>query len=433
MPSMLQSRRASARRLEGRSSGRGLFFDAGFATAFTDIAATCQFNWTDIIPHLYTGKFGNQNQHFATLIPPSIGELYLRKLVLFALEQTNGTPDGELIRVSLQADGFPITAELQTNVPPELTKLPRKETLLEDLSKQLGDYAPVALLFVDLDKFKSVNDQFGHLEGDKCLIDVVSTLGGAIRGKGKLYRYGGDEFCVLLPNYSIDEGRMTAERIRAAIEARPPVRGSVKVTASIGVASSEMHERHVISSVGIAPIPQADPTELVALADKAMYESKNGGGNRVSKAGGMTDYRQPPEPRLTPEEVQNRVLLVDLEVSIVQGLGQSFLVNVENKSDERVIVKRIKFSHDGVKLAETPLPKPNDAWTITPRLRLPISWVAGNPDPALKLMGLLRTYAKPSTAILDVEVLAEILGISKICQSRIQVQVDPGSKRISQL
>ena len=96
----------------------------------------------------------------------------------------------------------------------------------------------------------------------------MSTIGAAIQGKGKLYRYGGDEFCVLLRNYSTAEGHMTAERIRAAIDAKPPVRGSVKVTTSIGVASSEMQ--------GLE-----DPQKLVDSADKAMYVAKGTTKNRV--------------------------------------------------------------------------------------------------------------------------------------------------------
>jgi diguanylate cyclase (GGDEF)-like protein len=253
---------------EGEEFWKKALFDAGFPTAFTDTALTYQFNWTDIISHLYTGKFGNQNQHFAVVIPPSIGESYLKKLVVFALERSIGTPAGDLIRESLQADGFPISGELDTNVPPELARLPTKDVLLKDLSQQIRDHPPVSVIFVDLDNFKGVNDQFGHLEGDKCLIDVVRTIGAAIQGKGKLYRYGGDEFCVLLPNYSTAEGHMTAERIRAAIEAKPPVRGSVKVTTSIGVASSEMR--------GLE-----DPEKLVDSADRAMYSAKRTTKNRV--------------------------------------------------------------------------------------------------------------------------------------------------------
>lgn len=243
-------------------------FDAGLAPAFIDVAATYQFNWTDIIPHLHTGKFGAQNQTFATRIPPNVGELYLNRLVAFALEQSKDTLMEGGIRESLQDDGFAISSESQTNIPPELAKLPTKEALLKDLSSQIRDHSLVAVMFVDLDNFKSVNDQLGHSEGDKCLIDVVTTIRGVVQGKGKLYRCGGDEFCVLLPNFSTAEAHVTAERIRAAIEAMPPVGGIVEVTTSIGVASSD--------------VPYLEnPQALVDSADGAMYVSKWTTKNRV--------------------------------------------------------------------------------------------------------------------------------------------------------
>jgi hypothetical protein len=113
---------------ERREFWRNILFDEGLATGFIDIAATYDFNWTNILPHLYTGKFGTQNQTFATLIPPSVGELYLNKLVVFALEQNKDTPMEEGIRKSLRDDGFAISSGSQTRVPPERAELPTKET-----------------------------------------------------------------------------------------------------------------------------------------------------------------------------------------------------------------------------------------------------------------------------------------------------------------
>ncbi|MFQ5741630.1 MAG: GGDEF domain-containing protein [Acidobacteriota bacterium] len=122
--------------------------------------------------------------------------------------------------------------------PRSVLSLPGKDRLQGHLESLLCDEKLVGAIFIDLDNFKAVNEQFGHEAGDKCLEAVVEIIGGAIRGKGRLYRYGGDEFVILLPNFETDEVAATAERIRHTIEAGNPG-GAVRVTASIGVASSE--------------------------------------------------------------------------------------------------------------------------------------------------------------------------------------------------
>ncbi len=88
---------------------KDFLFDNGFATEFTDIASTYQYKWTDIIPDLYTAKFGRQNQHFATRLPPFASELYLRQLVALAWSQSKPSTLANKIRESLRADGFPLS------------------------------------------------------------------------------------------------------------------------------------------------------------------------------------------------------------------------------------------------------------------------------------------------------------------------------------
>jgi len=155
-----------------------------------------------------------------------------------------------------------------TEIPESLRRLPDKPALLRDTDNYSKDAKPIGLIFVDLDGFKSVNDSLGHQSGDKCLEKVVETIGTAIAGKGRLYRYGGDEFVVLLPNFLIAEATATAERIRASIDAADP--GSpIKITASIGIASSDQPKLRTAE-------------ELIKAADEAMYVSKNSGKNRVT-------------------------------------------------------------------------------------------------------------------------------------------------------
>jgi diguanylate cyclase (GGDEF)-like protein len=146
--------------------------------------------------------------------------------------------------------------------------LPNKEILLSDMATILERHTVTTLLVIDLDEFKSVNDTQGHSEGDACLDRVVSTIANVVGRKGKLYRWGGDEFAVFLPDFSTEEAKVTAERIRYAVEQAKPG-GEIAVTTSIGIC-------------GIDRTDSKSPEEILDFADKAMYESKRLGKNRVT-------------------------------------------------------------------------------------------------------------------------------------------------------
>jgi len=148
--------------------------------------------------------------------------------------------------------------------------LPTKEVMLSDLRPILDRNSISAILVLDLDHFKSVNDKKGHSEGDACLDRVVSTIQTVVGRKGKLYRWGsGDEFAVLLPDFSTEEAQATAERIRFAVEQAKPG-GEITVTTSVGVCGTDRTDSK-----------SAD--EILDFADKAMYEAKRLGKNRVTK------------------------------------------------------------------------------------------------------------------------------------------------------
>jgi len=152
--------------------------------------------------------------------------------------------------------------------PQKALTLPNKDILLSEVTTMLGRNVAIALIVIDLDEFKSVNDTHGHLEGDACLVRVVSTIVTVIGVKGKLYRWGGDEFVVALPDFSTEEAQVTAERIRVAVE-QAKLGGNVAVTASIGVCGNDRTD----SKSG---------EEILAFADQAMYQSKQSGKNRVT-------------------------------------------------------------------------------------------------------------------------------------------------------
>lgn len=241
------------------------------------------------------------------------------------------------------------------------------------------------------------------------------------KGKGSAYRFGGDEFCVILPNFSCDESREVAERIRCGVAAIHLEGLPQNLSCSMGVASY--------------PKPIADATALLNAADKAMYASKNAGGNRVSttQVEAAESKDKSARPRVSSEQLQDRIAAVDLELSIDQGT-RYFLVYVENKSDEDVRVKKIKLCHQGVKVTEAPAqPSTPDEWDVVPRGRRPIGWTATN-DPCVALMGLLGVFDRAAPAILEVFLQAEVLGRLKTFDTqRIKVQTDPGVRRIVQI
>lgn len=155
-----------------------------------------------------------------------------------------------------------------------LTGLPNRR-LLEDRLDQLLAYAQrqeqnIGLLFIDLDRFKPVNDRHGHHVGDWLLQCVASRLQGCLRGSDTVARIGGDEFVVLLPAIaSLDEAFGVAEKIRACVEAPFTRAGDVHMEIS--------------ASIGVALYPQHAQTarELLHFADNAMYRAKNIGRNAV--------------------------------------------------------------------------------------------------------------------------------------------------------
>jgi diguanylate cyclase (GGDEF)-like protein len=291
---------------------------------------------------------------------------------------------------------------------------------LAELALASGPEAPGTLIILDIDNFKAINDTFGHEAGDRALKGVAQVLLRVVEKKGgSAYRYGGDELCIVLRNFSTSEGAAVAERIRQEIEATQIEGSPAKVTASVGVACF--------------PESTADRERLFRGADEAMYKSKSAGGNQVSLgAAGSADMEQAP-PRLTAQQIENRIAAVDLELAINEAVNNDFRVTVNNTSDEAVVVKKAKLSYNGVKLAETPPPGPKDDWSICTRGRRPIAWSAANTNPFYKLASLLGTFDRESEAVLDVEILAEVLGKPKACPSRIHVKVEPGGRRIWQI
>jgi len=149
----------------------------------------------------------------------------------------------------------------------------------ESLGRELVDLAqhahrPLSLLLIDVDHFKSVNDQLGHPAGDSVLQAIAQTLSAGVRVDDFVFRYGGEEFTVILAGAEAEPALEIAEHLRLAIAALPPPLAPWPITVSIGVAT----------------LPRDGETlaALLLIADKRLYRAKAEGRNRVIGTGTPT-------------------------------------------------------------------------------------------------------------------------------------------------
>ena len=144
------------------------------------------------------------------------------------------------------------------------------------LARAARDNGPVAVLMTDIDRFKSINDTFGHQAGDEILCEAANRMRGAVRAYDTVGRYGGEEFLIVLPGSAADGARSQAERIREAFNSEPfrARNEAFEVTCSFGVAWRD--------TAG-----PADAAALIREADLALYMAKANGRNRVECFSGL--------------------------------------------------------------------------------------------------------------------------------------------------
>lgn len=139
-----------------------------------------------------------------------------------------------------------------------------------EIEKVRKNYYPLSIVLLDIDHFKKVNDDYGHAAGDAALVSCVECIKKNVRKTDYVGRLGGEEFCVLLPNTTLDKAQEVAERIRTTIEEKPIVyqEHTIFITASFGITSFN-------STI------QNEWSNLLNKADVAMYQAKHNGRNQV--------------------------------------------------------------------------------------------------------------------------------------------------------
>ncbi|MBV1916240.1 MAG: GGDEF domain-containing protein [Pseudomonadales bacterium] len=196
----------------------------------------------------------------------------------FSLDQPPKESLLKLLEVSIASLLYPLRNALtyrevlQTALTDQLTGAGNRaaldNTLKREMSLSKRHQQPLSMLAIDIDWFKKVNDTYGHQAGDEILTTLVETIGKPSRSTDQTFRYGGEEFVVLLHNTNPTGAAIIAERIRAAIEQHTLVFAgeTIKITVSIGTATLKMED---------------STTSLFNRADQALYEAKRSGRNRV--------------------------------------------------------------------------------------------------------------------------------------------------------
>ncbi|MFM9915749.1 MAG: EAL domain-containing protein [Rhizobacter sp.] len=274
------------------SDARVLYANSSFARIWSVPELAPGQNLTDIVPALVSQVQPADSVVVEAMLNPRTSESAQSRELL--------TLDGRTIVQRMQpvVQGTPgqgciwfhddVTLERQTQqrahlaLHDPLTSLFNRRGLYEALQSAIAkaavNHSHVALLFIDLDDFKAANDLAGHRTGDEILVEVARTLSGQMR-KGELVaRLGGDEFAVLCPGIEADDLGLIAARLVQAVAAlrfeTPTQAQTLCVGCSVGVA--------------IYPVDALNEDDLVACADAAMYEAKQGGKN------GWSAYRNDP-------------------------------------------------------------------------------------------------------------------------------------------
>lgn len=209
----------------------------------------------------------NNGSIIAVLAAWNVGTKALPKSTRSSLELISPAIGGALIRVDEM-----VSMEKMAMID-GLTSLGNRRRLDGDLESTLADAVmsdlPVGFAMIDVDHFKTYNDTHGHTAGDVALQNVAATIAACVRDSDVVYRYGGEEFSMLLPGASPEEAVAAAERVRAAVEALEVAGEHLQPSGKLTV------------SIGVATLESGQAGNIKERADAALYRAKSGGRNTV--------------------------------------------------------------------------------------------------------------------------------------------------------
>jgi diguanylate cyclase (GGDEF)-like protein len=211
----------------------------------------------------------------AALITVLVRVLRSRRMALAALNDERNNLEDRVLQRTLELLMANTKLEQLATTDP-LTGIANRRRMTEQIAKELDRARryrhPLALLMVDIDHFKRINDTYGHDVGDQAIVAVAGALSAGLRSIDLVARFGGEEFVLLMPEASLETAGAAAERLRETVsQLRIELDGGLEVslTISVGVAASYLQE---------AP---DSPSSLLMRADKALYQAKNEGRDRV--------------------------------------------------------------------------------------------------------------------------------------------------------
>ena len=177
-----------------------------------------------------------------------------------------GTALVSIATAAVAIPSLPLIMRIPNPLIDPLTGIATRGALFESVKKKLASARRAAVLYVDVDHFKDVNDRFGHACGDLVLREIARRLGSVVRARDIVARLGGDEFAIVLGDASLADGERVAAEARALVSG-PIVIGNDRIV-------------HVGASIGVATV-ESDFDGALRAADRAMYAAKNDGRYRT--------------------------------------------------------------------------------------------------------------------------------------------------------
>lgn len=295
---------------------------------------------------------------------PLVAGQKLQGMLAFAAAASGAYDRAEIAHIAHMVNHlariFPDLAHMQSlAVRDELTGLNNRRSFESELRRawllSRRYRYPVGLLMMDLDKFKSLNDNYGHMIGDAVLKEFAGILAGVVRRTDVLARYGGDEFVVILTNANLEQTTAFARRIVEAVAGHVFCRERypLQMSVSIGAAGSD------------APGVEKE-SDLLALADRACYLAKEGGRGGVGSAAEVGRVEEPaplpaPPPAPAAADKQGQVMIIDDE-AIVGSMFERMLAPlgfvVLSETNPRRALERIREMPDRIDVALIDLKMP---------------------------------------------------------------------------